>query len=290
MIFWGISFVFSTIVLKYMEPFTILFSRMMISCVLIWIITLLFYRKYVIRFNDLKMLALLAFFEPFLYFIGETFGLQRVSPTITALIISTIPVFTAIIMFLLYNIRLQKINIIGIALSFVGVVFMILGKDMAFVVDIGGLLLLFLAVFSAVCYGLVLTKVASHIHPVWIISVQNTFSLFFFLPLMLLFGDSVKQDITPIISGISPQVELWGSLLILAVFCSTLAFIFYTIAVRQIGITRSSIFTNLIPVITAVVSFFLLHETMTINKLIGILVIISGVILSQWKKNKTIEN
>ena len=230
------------------------------------------------------MLAILAFFEPFLYFIGETFGLQRVSPTITALLISTIPVFTAITMYFVYKVKLLKINILGIALSFVGVVFMILGKNMAFVVDIVGLLLLFLAVFSAVCYGLVLTKVSAQIHPVWIIAVQNTFSLFMFLPLMLIYREPIKQNSIPVFSTMSPQVELWGSLLVLAVFCSTLAFIFYTITVRQIGITRSSVFTNLIPVITAIVSFLLLHENMTLNKLIGMLIIVAGVMLSQWKK------
>jgi len=286
MIFWGMSFVFSTIVLKYMDPFTILFIRLFISCVFVWLLTVLFYRKYAVRLADLKILALLAFFEPFLYFIGETFGLQRVSPTITALIISTIPVFTAITMFVVYHVTLLKINIVGIALSFLGVVFMILGKDMEFVVDGVGLLLLFLAVFSAVCYGLVLTKVSSRIHPVWIISVQNTFSLLMFLPLMLIYGDPIRVEVVPEFHALSPQVELWGSLTVLAVFCSTLAFIFYTIAVKRIGITRTSIFTNLIPVITAIVSFFLLQEKMTVNKLVGMLIIVAGVMLSQWKKKQ----
>lgn len=290
MFFWGISFVFTSVVLQYMDPFTIPFVRLLISSVLLWIVVLLFYRKYIIKLKDLKILALLAFFEPFLYFIGETFGLQRVSPVITALIISTIPVFTAITVFFVYHISLRKINIIGIAVSFIGVTFMIVGKEMSFVVDPWGLMFLFLAVISAVCYGLVLTKLSARIHTLWIITTQNTLSLFMFLPLVVFFGKPVNYAITPVYSFISPQLELWGSLIILAIFCSTLAFWFYTIGVKHIGIIRANIFTNLIPIFTAITSFLLLNESMTINKVMGMLVIITGVILTQWKKKQVGDN
>jgi drug/metabolite transporter (DMT)-like permease len=56
--------------------------------------------------------------------------------------------------------------------------------------------------------------------------------------------------------------------------------------VKHIGITRTSIFTNLIPIFTAVASLLLLHEQMTINKILGMFVIITGVVLTQWKKKK----
>lgn len=288
MMFWGMSFVFSSIVLRYMDPFTILFIRLLISSVLMWIVALLFYKKYIVKRSDLKMLALLALFEPFLYFIGETFGLQRVSPTITALIISTIPVFTAITVFFAYKVKLKKINVIGIAISFVGVLFMIVGKNMELTVDMVGLLLLFLAVASAVCYGLVLTKISGGIHVVWITTMLNTFSMLMFLPLVLIFGQPIRQTTAPVYAFISPAVELWGSLFILAVFCSTLAFLFYTISVKTIGVTRSSIFTNLIPVFTAIASFLLLNEQMTINKVLGMIIIIAGVILTQSKKKESV--
>ncbi len=285
-LFWGVSFVFSKIVLQYMDTFSIIFFRLLFSSILILPILLLFYRQYAIRLRHLKILALLSFFEPFLYFIGETFGLKRVSPTITALIISTIPVFTAISVFFVYKIKLLKLNIFGIVLSFLGVFFLIFGKELVCSIDIKGLMFLFLAVFSAVCYGLVLTKVASEIHPVWITALQNIISLALFLPLVLFFGKPIQQGITPLFSAISPQIELWGSLTILAVFCSTLAFIFYAIGVKNIGVAKSNVFTNIIPIFTAITSFILLNETMTANKIFGMLVIITGVILAQIKKKQ----
>ena len=286
--FWGVSFVFSKIVLQYMDAFSILFFRLLFSSILLIPILLLFYRQYAIKIRHIKFLALLSFFEPFLYFIGETFALQRVSPTITALVISTIPVFTAISVFFVYKIKLLKINVFGIILSFLGVFFLIFGKELVCSIDSIGLLFLFLAVFSAVCYGLVLAKIAKEIHPVWITALQNIISLFLFLPLVIVFGEPIRQGITPLYSFISPQLELWGSLIILAVFCSTLAFIFYAIGVKNIGVAKSNVFSNLIPIFTAITSFILLNEAMTANKIIGMIVIIVGVALAQLKKKQQI--
>lgn len=286
--FWGVSFVFSKIVLQYMDIFTIIFLRLLFSSILMGPILLLFYRQYAIHLRHIKILALLSFFEPFLYFIGETFGLQRVSPTITALVISTIPVFTAISVFFVYKIKLLKINVFGIIVSFLGVFFLIFGKDLVCSVDMIGLLFLFLAVFSAVCYGLILTKVVKEVHPIWITALQNIISLFLFLPLIIIFGKPIRQEITPLYSFISPQLELWGSLTILAVFCSTLAFVFYAIGVKNIGVAKSNVFTNIIPIFTAIASFILLNEAMTANKIIGMIVIIVGVALAQLKKKQQI--
>ena len=115
--FWGVSFVFSKIVLQYMDAFSILFFRLLFSSILLIPILLLFYRQYAIKIRHIKFLALLSFFEPFLYFIGETFGLQRVSPTITALVISTIPVLQLSVYFV-YKIKLLKINVLELFYPF----------------------------------------------------------------------------------------------------------------------------------------------------------------------------
>jgi drug/metabolite transporter (DMT)-like permease len=69
------------------------------------------------------------------------------------------------------------------------------------------------------------------------------------------------------------------------IFSSSLAFIFYSMSVRETGIARSNVFTNLIPIFTATTSFILLGEQLTMLKLIGILVVIFGLVLTQRKRN-----
>ena len=285
MLFWGTSFVFTSIELETLDPISIVFIRLLISAVMLWAIVAIFFRKEKIPYPLLKWVAVLAFFEPFIYFIGETYGLQRVSPVVTSLIISTIPVFTAIVMRLFFHTKLTLINFIGIFISLSGVAMILVGKNMQLDVDILGLALLFIAVFAAVGYGIFLNKLASNVHPVWLIAAQNTFGAIFFLPLYFILRQTPNFNHTTAFTFLTPQWEMWVCILSLSIFSSSLAFIFYSMGVRKIGVARSSVFANLVPIFTAIFSFFLLGEHLSINKIAGIFIVIFGLILTQRKKN-----
>jgi drug/metabolite transporter (DMT)-like permease len=287
MFFWGTSYVFTSIVLKILDPVSIIFIRLVLSSAMLWVIIAFFFRKEKVPFSTWKWIAILAFSEPFIYFIGETYGLQRVSPVITSLIISTIPVFTAIFMRCFFRATLTWINFAGIFVSLFGVVLMIAGKNMQIDVDYLGLLFLFVAVMSAVAYGLILHRLSANIHPVWLIASQNTFGVFFFLPLFLLLGEPPDFNHTTISVFSSPQWEMWICLLLLSIFSSSLAFIFYSVSVRKYGIARCNVFANLIPIFTAITSFFLLGEVLSVTKIIGIFVVVFGLILTQQKKDES---
>ncbi len=284
MLFWGTSYVFTSIILKSLDPISIILFRLIISAIMLWIIIAVFFRKEKVSLSSLKWIALLAFFEPFIYFIGETYGLQRVSPVITSLIVATIPVFTAIVMQCFFHVKLTWINFLGIFISLSGLVLMIVGKNMEIDVDPWGLLFLLIAVLSAVGYGILLNKLATNVHPVWLIAGQNTFGILFFLPLFFVLRQTPDFSHLSTVPFLSVQAEMWLSIFILSIFSSSLAFIFYSICVRRIGIARSNVFTNLIPIFTAATSFILLGEQLTILKLIGIVIVILGLTLTQRKK------
>jgi drug/metabolite transporter (DMT)-like permease len=76
------------------------------------------------------------------------------------------------------------------------------------------------------------------------------------------------------------------SLFCLAIFGSTLAFILYNHSIKNLGASKANIFTNIIPVLTAVFSFYILNEEMTFRKVTGIAVVLAGLLLSQLKKMK----
>jgi len=284
MLFWGTSFVFTSISLETLDPISIVFIRLLISAVMLWIIIVAFFRKEKVPIHLLKWIAVLAFFEPFIYFIGETYGLQRVSPVVTSLIISTIPVFTAIVMRLFFQARLTRVNFIGIFISLSGVILILVGKNMQIDVDILGLGLLFIAVFSAVGYGIFLNKLASDVHPVWLIAIQNTFGTLFFLPLYFALRQPPNFNHETSLAFLTPRWEMWTCILSLSIFSSSLAFIFYSMGVRKIGVARSTVFANLVPIFTALFSFFLLGEHLSIIKMAGIFIVVFGLILTQRKK------
>ena len=76
----------------------------------------------------------------------------------------------------------------------------------------------------------------------------------------------------------------------LAVFASCGAFILFAYSVRNIGITRANVFTNFIPVFTAIFSFILLGDKLTLQNIIGMVIVVTGLLMSQMNGRKKSDN
>ncbi|MEI6576093.1 MAG: DMT family transporter [Bacteroidota bacterium] len=277
MVMWGMSFVWSKITFEYLGPLSTIFIRLTISSALLLVIWLLFYSKNIIKRKDLPLILISGFFSPFCYFIGESFGLVEVSSTIAAVIIATIPVFTPFMAYFFLKEKLSFLNFVGLLISFGGVIVMLLKNDLSFNASIKGVLLLGFAVFSALGYGVAVRKLTLKYHPVTIVTYQNLIGTILFLPFFLYFEIGH-------LNAVVWNTSLTTSLLCLAIFGSTIAFIFFTGSIRYLGISRANIFSNFIPVFTAVFSFILLSESITINKIVGMALVIAGVVLAQGRK------
>jgi len=276
MIFWGMSFVWSTIVFKYYDPITTVFLRLVVSSGLIFLGLYLFKQLEKVKRRDYKLFLLSSLFNPFLYFLGESFGLQMTSPTVSAVIIALIPVFTPVVAFFYLRERLTKLNIAGLVISFSGVLIMVLKSDLSLASSPLGILCLLFAVLSALGYAIQLKRLTVKYHPFTIIAVQNLIGAVYFLPMFLIFGYRNFVQVTL-------NFELVSSLLQLAFFASSLAYVFYTFSARELGISKANLMTNIIPVMTAIFSFIILGETFSATKIAGMAIVISGVILSQAK-------
>ncbi|MRT91547.1 DMT family transporter [Ancylomarina sp. 16SWW S1-10-2] len=277
MLFWSFSFVWTKVVYLVYNPITTVFLRLLISSILLFVIGKGFKKIGRIRKEDRLSLMALAFFEPFLYFLGESFGLKYVSSTIGAVIVSTIPLFAPIAAYYFHKEQLSKMNILGIIISIIGVSIIIFNKSFSLIVSPIGLACMFTAVASAVGYSVVLKKLTSKYSPITLITYQNSLGLLYFLPLFLIF------DWQQFIHAV-PTQEVINSLILLAVFASTLAFILFTYGLSYLGITKSNIFINAIPVFTAIFAYFVIDEVITIQKIVGMLIVISGIFFSQIKR------
>jgi drug/metabolite transporter (DMT)-like permease len=283
MIFWGMSFIWSTIVFRYLEPITTVFFRLILSSGILFGGLKLFNKLEKVKKEHYKLFFLSALFNPFLYFIGENFGLKYSSATISAVIIATIPVFSPIAAFFFLKERLSMLNVAGLFLSFVGVLAMLVNKDLSLNAAPVGMICLGFAVIAAIVYSLLLKRLAFHYSAFTVIAVQNLIGAILFLPLFLIFDFSK-------LSGIVYNYSWVSALIMLSVFASSLAFVFFAIGTREIGVSKTSIFTNLIPVITATGSFFLLNESFSLQKIIGIVIVIGGLFISQLNNKKTPQN
>jgi len=285
MVFWSFSFIWTRVAIHSFQPMTLITLRLLIAAILLFIVSKSAGKLQKLRRKDFKWFILLAFFEPFLYYVGETYGLTTVESTLAAVIISTIPLFAPVLAFIVLRERIGWANILGIIVSLVGVFFVIYEPKGGFNADPFGVALMFLAVFAAICYATVLRKIPAYYSNMNVIFYQSLLGLIFFIPTFFLTD-------YPTIQTIQVTRESIIALIMLSVFASVIAFVLFAGAVRQVGVTRTNVFVNLIPVFTAILSWFILDEILTISKWFGIMIVVVGLFVSQIGKikfNKEIE-
>lgn len=278
--FWSFSFVWFKIAYLAYKPITVVLFRLVISFVLILIIAWSLKRLQKPTLKDFKLFVLMAFFEPFLYFLGESYGLMYVSSTVAAVIVATIPLLSPVAAWYYFREKVSLKNILGFVFSFIGVGLVVLNSSFRFDASPLGVGLEFIAVFAAIAYSLVLRNVVYRYNTLTIIAYQNLIGIVLFLPIWL-FVDLRDFMATPF----HPQA--FRAIVLLAVFASTLAFVFFTQSIRHLGVNRSNTFVNLIPVFVAILSFVVLKEGMDAQKIAGIMVVITGLFLAQAGGKKT---
>jgi drug/metabolite transporter (DMT)-like permease len=276
MVFWAFSFVWFKIANEVFQPISIITLRLILSTALLGI-TFGFIRKLQpIDKADRKWFLLLAFLEPFLYFMGESYGLLYVTSTQASVIVSTIPLFSTIAAFVFYGERLTRLNIVGIAISVTGVTLIVLNPDLNSKTPLVGIVLMMLAVFSAVAYAVVVKKLSARYNAFTLVTVQNAIGIFMFLPFLFVFEWKALISTPVTTSSVLAIIQL-------AVFASTMAFLLFIYGIQKIGISRASVFTNSIPVFTALFAWWLLSDPISLQKVLGIVLAISGLYVSQLK-------
>ncbi len=277
MLFWGMSFVWIKIVYQYYDPLTTIFIRLVVSSALLVLLALIFKIPILPERKDYKAFLFLAFLEPFVYYIGESFGLQRVSSSVAAIMIATIPIVTPIFAYLKLKERLSIMNFVGIFISFAGILLMIFKKDLSLEYSLAGILLLLLAVFAGAYYTIQLKPLSTKYNPITIIISMNVIGSVYFLPFFMYFEYS---DFIQIV----PNMELITALSELILFSSIMALVFFVKVVERIGPSKTAAFTNLIPVVTVIAAWYLLPEEIITSKmLIGIFVVTVGVFIAQLR-------
>ena len=279
MVFWGFSFIWTSLLLKSYQPVTIIFIRLVLSSIFLFAIVFVMGKHEKVQRKDYMLVFLSALFNPFLYFLGENYGVKFSTPTTAAVIIATIPVFSPVVGFLSFREKLAPENFLGIAVSFAGVVVMLVRRDLSFEADTRGVASLFGAVFAALMYTVLLRKLTMKYSALVLVANQNLIGIFLFLPIFLLYEASSAV-------AVPLTFEIISSMLLLAILASSLAFVFFAQSVKLLGITKSNIFSNLIPVFTAVLSFLIVSEPFTFQKTAGIALVIGGVYLSERNRKK----
>ncbi len=282
-IFWGVSFIMTKelFITEQHMSVTILITIRLAIASLVMVPALALTRKLQrIRKEDIKWFLLLALCEPFIYHLCETSGVQLVSGSLASVVIATIPLFVPFGMWIAYRERISLPLIIGVVLSLAGIAVMLIGGE-GLTGNLQGLLFLSGAVVIAVVYTLFLVKIVKRYHPLVITTWQNVIGLIYFLPLMF----ALDGTALPLLSW-SPKMLLM--LLGLGLFCSTLAYAGYNYGVRNLGASQACIFNNAIPVFSLLAALAIGQETFSWTHLLGMVIVISGVAISQYKPKNSL--
>ncbi len=279
---WGMSFLWSDSVLDQGTPvFTFIFTRMIIAATALLLFSLLTGKFQRIRKGDLKWFAAMTAFEPFLYFLGETFGLKITgSPTLCSVIIATIPVFSLIVGWIVFREKLSTLNRAGIFVAVAGVILFILIGGNLHTDYLYGILILFLAVIGSTGYTAICKKLANKGYNAFsIVTWQFILAIGYFLIPFLIYDAATW----------TPAYLAWPVLkpiIMLAVLCSGVAFVIYAACVDRIGMTRTTVFLPLVAIVSAVAALILGQDNLHPLQMAGILIAMAGVVMAQYTSQK----
>jgi drug/metabolite transporter (DMT)-like permease len=283
------------------SPLTLIVMRFTLAVLLMLSIGLVFRHNSIVGLQrverkDIPLFLLGGLFQPFLYFIFETYTYQSFSsPTVAEALLSTQPVMAPLFAWVLLRERVTRNNILGIVLSTLGVMMLLMMGGGPLAMGDGsigkGVLLAVLTVSMSVSYSVVLRRIPTQYSPLSIVFYVQSFALVLFYVLWGVMdrGNGLLGDEGMRLLGEGQWVKSLLSVGYLAVLASVTAFILFCYTVRQIGVTRANVFNNVRPVFTAILMWMIFGEILPIWKIIGIIIIIIGLFISQ-KQEKGSKN
>lgn len=266
---WGLTFLSIKVAVVELKPMTLALYRFVIASALLPLIAVTRKTPLKISARDFPLLILSGIIGVTFYFFFENNGIMRLSASESSIIVGTIPVITLLVDMAFYRIRAKKTVIIGIFLSFGGVALMVAKSESAGSSS-GGYLYMIGAVLSWVAYTF-LTKSLSMRYPLLAITFwQIFFGMLGCVPFAFFEGQGLVRMSGPVLFNV----------LFLGILASGLGYWLWVMVLDRLGASRSSVFINLIPVVSVAASFVVLGERLAPAQLAGGAAAILGVYLA----------
>ncbi len=274
--FFGFSFIFTRSALEHIEPIHFLGFRFLLACLVINLLRFLGIIKINIPFRRWREIILLAIFQPVLYFICETIGIQMTSASEGGMMVALIPIFTVTMAAIFLKERPSVPQVISICISVFGV--LIIGYMQA-TQEIGrnfiGLLILLGAPISGGAFSNLSRFYSRSFKPIELTYIMmNVGAIFFFGVsfLMHIFRGQIDQFLLPLGEPI-----VIGAIFYLAIFSSILAFFLVNFALSRLPASQVSAFPSLTTLIAVTSGVVILGENLYWFHFLGAILIISGV-------------
>lgn len=271
----GLSFLVTKGSLELLSPFELLFLRFALAALILGALAIFRVIKLEFRGKPPKDLALACLFQPFLYFIGETFGVRDSASSTAGLVIGALPAVATILGALMLRERVGRLQAVFLGLSVLGVALIALfgGGAGGQAGNPRGLGFLLGAVASAALYNVFSRRSSRNFTP-----IETTFAmmwsgaaLFGLLALSDVAGAGFRPELLDRAMKAAPGVIYLGAL------SSVLAFFFINFTLSRLKVSQSIVFSNLTTVISVAAGVFLRGEPFGVAQLLGSTAIVAGV-------------
>lgn len=274
-VIFGFSFLFTKIALRYADPLTILSVRFTLAFVVMTLMWLFKMVKLNLKGKPKKYILLMAFAQPFLYFIFELYGIELTSSALSGVIISLVPVFVLIMSSVFLKEKPTVGQVLFSLLSLAAVIGISLGSNDGNKNHFLGILLLMGAVIAGAAFDVMSRKESGAYSPFERTYIMTLFGMTGFnITAAAVHG----KDFVPMLKQAVVHPQFWGSMGYLVVISSIAAFMLLNYAIGIIGAVKNSSFANLITVVSVIAGITILEEELSPVQLILCAVIIIGVI------------
>jgi len=276
---WGSSFMFNKLGVATVPPLTLVAGRLTIGAVTL--LVLLYARGVRLPPPGAIWIAygVLGVVGNALPFFLITWGQQVVDSALAGILMAAMPLATLVLAhFLVQGERMTRGRVAGFALGFVGILFLM---EPAAAAGLGGAALQVLSQLSvlcgALCYSANSIMARLLIRTDFLAAATGTLLVSAILVLPLAIVMEVPWTLTPSASSISAIA--W-----LGIGPTAVATIFYFRLISSAGPTFMSLVNYLSPAVAVFLGVTLLGEQPGVNAYAGLLLILTGIAISQWRR------
>ena len=277
----GLSFMASRIALEHTTSAIMLSLRFAASVLIMLLLALTGIIKMDFRGKNIKSLLLLGLFQPIIYFIGEANGIRLTNSSFAGIMISLIPVVTAIGSGIFLHEKPPKSAYLWILCSVAGVAVISMSQAGG-AVQPAGILFLVLAVVAGAGFTLCSRSMADEFT-----AFERTFVMMVMGFIFFSIAAAIQEgrDFVPLLLGAISDKFVLLPVLYLSLLSSVVAFGMLNYSVTYLDAAKVTVFSNIIPVVSLVAGVFVLGEPFSAAYLLGVVLILLGV----YKVNSTSE-
>jgi drug/metabolite transporter (DMT)-like permease len=282
-IFWGVSFIATKIVLDELIPLTIIFLRLTLAVIFLAAIAVYTRRDFSLNLKSHGGILILALVAVFHLWIQVT-GLQYTTAAKTGWIIGTAPVFMALLGLFVFKESLTVLKTAGIFIAFFGLLLLISNGDFTSIdlISNKGDFLILGSAFTWAVYSAINKKISLTYPPMMTI-------LFLFLMMAIIISPFTIND-AAIQSVINLSSVGWISILFLGILCSGAAYVMWASALKEMESAKVGAFLYFEPFVTVFASWIIIDEKITLLMILAGIIITVGVLLVNLNLKELLKN